>query len=120
MLPGSTDQAGKGIPNQVAYVDRLLRKYEYCGQAWYQREVLIPQDWSGKEIILNLERCHWETAVYIDGVLVGTDERLCTPNRFCAYQILYPRNPCFNTLCRQQNEVSHGCMEPYFDGTCTN
>lgn len=33
MLPGSTDQAGKGIPNQVAYVDRLSRKYEYCGQA---------------------------------------------------------------------------------------
>lgn len=98
MLPGSTDQAGKGIPNQVAYVDRLSRKYEYCGQAWYQREVLIPQDWSGKEIILNLERCHWETAVYIDGVLVGTDERLCTPNRFVLTKYCTPGTHVL-TLC---------------------
>ena len=98
MLPGSTDQAGKGIPNQVAYVDRLSRKYEYCGQAWYQREILIPQDWSGKEIILNLERCHWETAVYVDGALVGTDERLCTPNRFVLTKYCTPGTHIL-TLC---------------------
>ena len=34
-LPGSTDQAGKGVQNFAAHVDRLSRKYEYCGQAWY-------------------------------------------------------------------------------------
>ena len=38
MLPGSTDQGGKGIKNTARYVDRLSRKFEYQGAAWYQRE----------------------------------------------------------------------------------
>ena len=66
-LPGSMDEGGKGIRNIVVHVDRLSRKFEYCGQAWYQREVVIPEEWEGREIILSLERCHWETAVFVDG-----------------------------------------------------
>ena len=46
-LPGSTDEAGAGIPNTAAYVDRLSRRYEYVGMAWYQREVTIPPAWAG-------------------------------------------------------------------------
>lgn len=90
ILPGSTDEGGKGIRNFVAHVDRLSRKFEYCGQAWYQRDVLIPADWKDKEIILSLERCHWETAVFVDGKSVATDERLSTPNRFILTKQLTP------------------------------
>ena len=90
VLPGSMDESGKGIPNTVAHVDRLSRKFEYCGQAWYQREVEIPDTWQGKEIILTLERCHWETSVYVDGVPAGCDERLSTPNRFVLTEQLTP------------------------------
>jgi len=90
MLPGSTDEGGKGIQNFVPHVDRLSRKFEYCGQAWYQREVLIPDSWEGKEIVLSLERCHWETTVYIDGKLSGVDERLSTPNRFIVTKLMAP------------------------------
>ena len=82
VLPGSTDDAGKGIKNNASYVDRLSRKYEYCGQAWYQREVVIPQDWAVGEVVLKLERCHWETTVYVDGTLVSSQEHLSTPNYF--------------------------------------
>ena len=89
-LPGSMDEGGKGIQNIVAHVDRLSRKFEYCGQAWYQREVVIPEDWKGKEVILLLERCHWETAVFVDGEPVATDERLSTPNRFILTKQLTP------------------------------
>ena len=89
-LPGSTDEGGKGIQNIVAYVDRLSRKFEYCGQAWYQREVVIPEDWQGKSIILSLERCHWETTLYVDGALVGSEEHLSTPNRFDLSRQLTP------------------------------
>lgn len=64
------------------YVDRLTRKFEYCGQAWYQREVIIPEEWKDKEITLNLERCHWETTVYVDGKEIGAKEHLSVPNRF--------------------------------------
>lgn len=89
-LPGSTDEGGKGIRNTAAHVDRLSRKFEYSGSAWYQREVVIPDSWRGKEIILNLERCHWETEVYVDGNPAGIGERLSTPNRFNLTKYLAP------------------------------
>ena len=89
-LPGSMDEGGKGIPNIVSHVDRLSRKFEYDGMAWYQREVVIPESWQGKDISLSLERCHWETAVYVDGRTVATDERLSTPNRFTLSRLLTP------------------------------
>lgn len=89
-LPGSTDEGGKGIRNTAAHVDRLSRTFEYCGPAWYQREVVIPDSWRGKEIILNLERCHWETEVYVDGNPAGIGERLSTPNRFNLTKYLTP------------------------------
>lgn len=90
MLPGSTDEGGKGTLTTARYVDRLTRKFEYCGQAWYQREVVIPEEWKDKEITLNLERCHWETAVYVDGRPVGTEEHLSTPNRFTLTKEMTP------------------------------
>lgn len=89
-LPGSTDEGGKGIRTTARYVDRLTRKFEYCGPAWYQREIDIPTSWKGKEIILELERCHWETTLYIDGKYIAVDERLSTPNRFILTQHLSP------------------------------
>lgn len=90
MLPGTTDEGGKGMLTTARYVDRLTRKFEYCGQAWYQREVVIPDEWREKEITLNLERCHWETEVYVDGKPVGREENLSTPNRFALTPQLTP------------------------------
>ena len=89
-LPGSMDEAGKGMLTTARYVDRLTRKFEYCGPAWYQREVLIPQSWSNKDIILHLERCHWETSVYVDGQSAGSLEHLSTPNCFDLTKWLSP------------------------------
>lgn len=39
---------------------------------------------------MTLERCHWETTVYVDGVMAGVDERLSTPNRFILTKYLSP------------------------------
>ncbi len=90
MLPGTTDTGGKGIKNTAAYVDRLSRKFEYNGPAWYQREVTIPSGWSGRDIELELERCHWLTTVYVDGREVASGERLSTPDRWNLSQVLTP------------------------------
>ena len=54
----------------------------FKGVAWYQRQIDIPSRWADKRIVLSLERCHWETAVYIDDVTVGTDRSLATPHQY--------------------------------------
>lgn len=89
-LPGTMDEGGKGLPNAARYVDRLSRKFEYCGAAWYQRELTVPEAWKGKQLVLNLERCHWETTVYVDGKRIGAEERLSTPHRFNLTEALTP------------------------------
>lgn len=89
-LPGTMDEGGKGLPNAARYVDRLSRKFEYCGAAWYQRELTVPEAWKGMQLVLNLERCHWETTVYVDGKRIGAEERLSTPHRFNLTEALTP------------------------------
>lgn len=115
-LPGTTDQAGKGIVNNARHVDRLTRKFEYMGQAWYRRSVVIPESWKGKEITLYLERCHWEATVYVDGKQVGMDERLSTPNRFVLTKELTPGEHTLticmdNRLKYPMDQWNHGTTE---------
>ncbi len=54
----------------------------YVGVAWYQKEVDIPQGWRGKTIQLELERTHWETVLYIDGIELNKQDSLSTPHRY--------------------------------------
>lgn len=48
LLPGTTDLAGKGIPNELSpalekpQMLHLTRRHSYVGPAWYSREVEIP------------------------------------------------------------------------------
>lgn len=62
----------------------------YVGAAWYQKEVTIPADWKGKAIQLFLERCHWETSVWIDGKEAGMQNALGAPHRYDLTQWLVP------------------------------
>ena len=48
ILPAITDDYQIGYKSPYSYVDRLTRKYEYMGPAWYQREITIPKEWKGK------------------------------------------------------------------------
>jgi len=58
----------------------LTPKRVYVGAAWYEREVEVPEAWAGKRVVLELERPHWETTVWLDGDEVGTDRSLSTPH----------------------------------------
>lgn len=116
MLPGSTDTGKKGIKNINQYVDRLSRKYEYEGPAWYQRDIEIPEEWSDRLIKLELERCHWETTVWLDGVEIGKDERLSTPNRFYFPENIQPGKHTLticvdNTIKYPMDKWTHGITE---------
>jgi Glycosyl hydrolases family 2, sugar binding domain/Glycosyl hydrolases family 2, TIM barrel domain len=54
----------------------------YAGAAWYQRELSIPKNWRGQRVVLTLERPHWETQVWVDGKIYGTNNSLGTPHEF--------------------------------------
>ena len=90
-LPGSTDENHFGKPNtRPPDFQHLARLYEYTGPAWYQREVDIPAAWRGKRITLFLERCHWETRVWVDGQACGMQDSLCVPHVHDLSAVLTP------------------------------
>lgn len=87
-LPGTLDDAGLGTKNtQEPVMDNsvmwgLTRKHQYIGKAWYQKEVVIPSGWEGKNIELELERIIWKSQLYINGKLVDSNESLIAPHRY--------------------------------------
>lgn len=102
-LPGTTDAASKGIPNDLQpaitkpQILHLTRKNSYIGAAWYKKEVAIPENWKGKEIILTLERVIWETSVWVDEKEIKEkEESLIAPHYFNLSSYLSPGK---HTIC---------------------
>ena len=62
----------------------------YVGAAWYQREVQISSLWKDRRIELFLERCHWETRLWVDGREVGMRNSLATPHVYDLTPLLPP------------------------------
>ncbi|BAV06669.1 beta-galactosidase [Filimonas lacunae] len=54
----------------------------YVGAAWYQRSVTVPASWTGKRIMLFLERAHIQTQVWVNGVFVGKQNSLVAPHEY--------------------------------------
>ena len=79
-MPASCEERGFGLPYEKPTVGRLTRVRHYEGQAWYQKEFTLPSSWQGRRVELFLERCHWETNVWIDGRFVGMQNSLSVPH----------------------------------------
>ncbi len=110
ILPGSMAENGKGddvslstrwtgdIIDKSFFTERKYEKYRqpgnfkvpfwlqpvkyYRGPAWYQKEVIIPRDFTGQRIFLFLERPHWETTVYVNGKLAGRENSLAVAHEY--------------------------------------
>lgn len=83
-LPGSMDENKKGINNTSNISPTYLnRDYIYVGEATYQREIQIPDDWDGKNITLFMERTR-KTRVWVDGKQVGSGQQksYTTPHEY--------------------------------------
>jgi hypothetical protein len=89
-VPGTTDSNGKGIASTGRPINRLSRRHEFSGPAWYRKEVEIPKSWEGKSIELNLERVLWISTVYVDGNRVGSDRSFSTPHSYDLTAMLSP------------------------------
>lgn len=80
ILPAITDNFKQGIKSSYRFTDRLTREFEYMGPAWYQKHIFIPNSWEGKRILLNLERVHWLSTVYIDANKASSCDYVSTPH----------------------------------------
>ena len=55
----------------------------YLGAAWYQREIFVqqyPPSLGARRTVLTLERPHWQTSVWLDGKLIGSQDSLVAPH----------------------------------------
>jgi len=109
-LPGSMAENGKGdevkvntqwtgdIVDRSYFTDKKYEKYRqpgnikipfwlkpvkyYKGAAWYRKEFELPTDFAGKRITFFLERCHWQTTLFVNGENAGTQNSLGTPHEY--------------------------------------
>jgi len=88
-LPGTTDEAKKGIRNTKRVDDRLSRPWMWIGAAWYQREVEIPEEWAGKHITLQMERTK-DSRVWVDGKFCGWNDSLSAPHVLDLSEVMKP------------------------------
>ena len=88
----------------------LIPLKHYYGAAWYQKEVDIPSGWDGNGIVMHLERCHWETKVWVDDSYVGMENSLGTAHRYDLSQYLTPGKHTI-TICvdNRVKDLDVGC-----------
>ncbi len=89
-LPGSLASAAYG-KKHIAGTDMqggqpetygLANNFNYIGAAWYQKKFTVPENWKGKHIHLMLERCMWQTKLWVNGNYSGEGHSLCAPHNF--------------------------------------
>ena len=62
----------------------------YVGAAWYRKEIDLPASWDGQHAALYLERCHWETRLWVNGVEAGMRNSLATPHVYDVSEFVRP------------------------------
>lgn len=68
----------------------LTPKRHYVGVAWYQRTIHIPQSWTNQRVVLRLQRAHWQTTVWVDDRMIGTNDSLGTPHEYDLTDVATP------------------------------
>ena len=77
-------------PESDAGLSGFTPLYNYRGVTWYQREVEIPAKWVGKHIEMSLERCMWESYVWVDGAFQGSCNSLAAPHLYDLSKVMAP------------------------------
>jgi hypothetical protein len=90
LLPGTADSLRLGPPATTGTLQGFTAVHGYIGVLWFQRDLTITESWRGLPISLFLERCQWETAVWVDGVFCGTRNSLVGPHEYDLSQVLAP------------------------------
>src|SRR4030042_1297125 len=77
-------------PGNLKFPFWLTPEKYYVGPAWYQKDVEIPKNWGNKNIILYLERPHWESFLWVDDKPFGMQNSLSVPHQYDISSALIP------------------------------
>ncbi|MBQ8927412.1 MAG: beta-glucuronidase [Oscillospiraceae bacterium] len=78
-LPGTTAQGHKGKGPGEPEEGGLTERWPFRGNAWFRREVRIPENYRGKRMLLHLERTR-NTVLWVNDTYIGRQISLCTPH----------------------------------------
>ena len=79
-LPGTTGTNRIGPPPDKLQISNLTPETDYVGPTWYRREFTISADDCAAHLELYLERCCWQTFVWLNGVSLGSQDSLVAPH----------------------------------------
>jgi len=98
-------------PGNIKIPFWLQPELYYVGAAWYQRDIEIPVEWGGQFVELFLERCHWQTMVWLDDQLVGKGNTMAVPETFDLTELLTPGHHTLTVRIDNDrtHDVSPGC-----------
>lgn len=77
-------------PGNIKFPFWLTPAKYYLGAAWYRKEITAPASWKGKHILLELERAHTETQVWVDDQSCGSYNSFVAPHTFDLTTALTP------------------------------
>lgn len=80
------------LKDNIKFPFFLTPDKEYVGDAWYRKNVDIPEDWKDKRVMLYLERPHIETFVRVNGKDAGHRMSLSVPHEFDITDFVKPGN----------------------------
>lgn len=80
-LPGTTSMAKKGVYSDKKEIGSLTDPYLFEGYAWYSKEITLPSEYVGKNIVLHLERTRM-TKVWVNDLPAGEYDSLTTPHEY--------------------------------------
>jgi hypothetical protein len=81
-FPQTTRFPGVKDPRRADEHGYLVRRHLFVGPAWYERDLVVPDGWKGKQLHMQIERAMWKTEVWVDGQSKGTCDSLVAPHRF--------------------------------------
>ncbi|MBN1116578.1 MAG: hypothetical protein JXA77_05220 [Bacteroidales bacterium] len=120
ILPGSLDENLKGLEKTDTVSGYLNRPVYYTGLAWYQKELVIPEEWDRKYIELIMERTK-VTKVWIDSTYIGSSDIIYTPQRYDLTDNLAPGKHIITIAVDNREElVPVAGSHAYSENTQTN
>lgn len=111
-LPGSADEAKLGnahIAGENLYTGesetwQFASRNALIAPIRYKKKINIPNSWLTKRVYLSLERCMWQTKLWINNTYVGEQHSLCTPQVFDITEMVYKGE---NTIVMQIDNRSY-------------